>query len=300
MYYRLKGIERYLPDGQIVVQNVEVNLYHDPKINKYGNALRKSIELMSEYVQTHSEWYLEDTTNSSLDKASLKPGLCHEYEIAKLHLTIAPPLPLNSCPEIIQTEDQYKAMNEESSKVFHQLNNIEKDFLEHEATNFENKTCVLAPTSFQYLRLKKVLVDSSVSKSLQDNSKLSSTGSHVPLSVPKQCEHDSGYATFQDSDVTGEVQHHSQGKFKTENINDQEHSHPIEHRQTTEKLSNNDAYRSSNILHNEGGSWNVRYKPSSTDKPKLQLAPMDNDTEPMTTLMSINLLSMTKKRCFNL
>ena len=106
---------------------------------------------MSEYVQTHPEWYLEDTATSSLDKASLKPGLCHEYEIAKLHLTIAPRFPLNSCPEIIQTRDQYKAMNEESSKVSHQLNNIKKDIVEHQATNFENKKCVFAPTSFQYL-----------------------------------------------------------------------------------------------------------------------------------------------------
>ena len=294
LYYRLKGIERYLPDGQIAVQNVDVDLYHDPKINKYGNALRKSIEMMNKYVQTHPEWYLEDTATSSLDKAFLKPGLCHEYEIAKLHLTIAPPLPLKSCSEIIQTEDQYKAINEESSKVSHQLNNIKKDVIEHEATNFENKTCVLASTSSQHLRLKKVPVGSSVSNSLQDNSEISSTGSHVSLSVSRQCEHDSGYATVQNSDVTGEVQHQSQGKYKTENINDQRHSHSIKHPQSTEKLSNNDAGRSNDILHNEGGIQNARYKPSSTDKPKLQLAPMNNDTEPMTILMSINFLSMTK------
>ena len=301
LYFRLKGIERYLPDGQIDIQNIHVDRYFDRKINKHGFALRKSIEMMCDYIHAHADWYSENKPFISAIKVALKCNLHHEYEIGKLHLKIVPPPSFNESPDTNHNEDQYDVIDEGSSEADHQLSNAVKNPAANDAINCEYENSISVSHSFQSAQPRRVPVESCVSNSIQNGNEPGSTGSQPVIELmfcpaPRAC--DSGYSTYQNNNVTNAVQLNPQNVyFEKQNTSDQAHFNPAKHPPNNENSPTSGVKTSSNKpIKYDGDKSYLKDTCRSEDshKPKLQLAPIDNKTAPMDSLMSLNMFSMAK------
>ena len=91
LFFRLKGIEMYLPGGVIEEGKVKFSRYADSSLNKYGKLLEKSINEMTSYATEHPAWYEEDPEVSLHPDLSLISNEDLESKIANCHLAIVPP-----------------------------------------------------------------------------------------------------------------------------------------------------------------------------------------------------------------
>jgi len=95
LFFRLKGIEMYLPGGVIKEEKVKFDRYSDSSLNKYGKTLEKSINDMESYVLDHQDWHEEDLeTPLHPDLSLISSSEDVESKINNLHLNIVPPSPL--------------------------------------------------------------------------------------------------------------------------------------------------------------------------------------------------------------
>ena len=65
LYYRLKSIEPYVPGGEIKEERVSFDHYSSSQYNRYGKELQRAIREMNSFVQNNPDWYDQRVCTSS-------------------------------------------------------------------------------------------------------------------------------------------------------------------------------------------------------------------------------------------
>ena len=91
LYFRLKGIEKYIPGGVVKQEKVMFDCYADLQLNKFGNVLQESINKMNLYVKNNPNWYLIEDVEIDLPDFLKSANKEVEVEECKLNfLTLDP------------------------------------------------------------------------------------------------------------------------------------------------------------------------------------------------------------------
>ena len=301
LYFRLKGIETYLPGGIIEDEKVKPDHYFNPNLNDYGAALKTSLSTMASLVKEKPGWYTEQRGSSTLPKVFHQNCENGKNEITNCRLEIIPPSPLlfRSIKQPTQKDEKNTSNNyyfhssdqqnttdaKQTQQISNQLNNNagisncpktnKKASIDHCSSPqpYPRLNVNNLDTYFNQIPIKNEMVSQSQNESIQNSSScdsgyssalMSSNEKHaqLPVSLPRE-----------------KITSCSQNKaLYPQTTND------------CEKLD--DDHQS--ILFKKTSSANlilVSQKTEPGSRRPLQLAPLDTQTDPMNSLMSLNLLS---------
>ena len=324
LYFRLKGIERYLPGCVLKIDEVTHDGYCNRDITQYRSALNDSINVMNKYVVNHPQWHIEEVLNGTQ-----MPTVDHfpeEYSIRQLHISIMPPIPIQNISETFvgNTRNYFNKHDQKAapSKNSHHTQIREN---EHEQTNLStqetfthtNSTENSFVTIDEQLKNKKNDVNANfITSEISDSSVFTSGDAIDSQSIrsEKRFESVNRAATNTDSflerysssskslnslhlqtDVPNAM------KFDSEELLQTEYQEPILKPQFSaiQRLQTIELQTTAfgrNVLPNSCEDQpSVKMQPlSSAEKKKIVLIPVDQNEEPMTSLMCINNLSMAQ------
>ena len=96
LYFLLRGMEKYVPEGIVEVKKVKEDSYHLSEFNKYGPHLQNSIGDMIALVAENPEWHLKD---SFVRKEPLYEFVNEENVLEQNVLLVRPPSPIAQVKE---------------------------------------------------------------------------------------------------------------------------------------------------------------------------------------------------------
>ena len=135
LYFRLKGMEKYIPGGVIKEEKVMFDCYADPEINKFGNVLQESINEMNAYVNNNPNWRSDFDGNETIPgRLNLLEDDLEDNGIKQFKIQIFSPTPLKEvdtktsfCNSSVdfspKTKQLVQETNLQSIKIFDQGTN---------------------------------------------------------------------------------------------------------------------------------------------------------------------------------
>ena len=323
LFFRLRGIEMYLPGGVVNESKVKFHSYSNSSLNKHGEALQKSIFSMAAYVREHPNWHEEKPDNSLYPNQLLFSEQNYVSEITNNHLAIIPPSPLlNEHLRISSPVDENSNEVDNSFTVAEnhigskrnaheaELNNFSKDnFINRVMTNSNlarSTSDCIAPKQKPLFEFAKRL-----SEAPKNKKKIKFADELSVKSLP-------GSVRFNGDDHTSRKSSNcvnlrfTQSSFKSAPV---EHLLPKDSCKTAASAdyclsaanSESLSTKSKPISISQNTSFNapkntlVMHKnktvlPTSTSGKKMtnmnvRLAPLDTSSDPMVSLMSLNMLS---------